>query len=623
MANPLDELMGQTKSFFYPDRAPATYQSLVMRRKIAEALLGKRQPYPKNIGEGLAAVGEAIGNRAMLDRLAVDEGEQASKEDKIRGLAPSESYLPPATAPAVQADVASPPPTRAPTPPPPPPPPPSPPPPSLPTQSRGNLSETSMEPVTVTPALSPDVNRFGQPNWLPPWKPSRDLRSSLTPGQIADASQHSPDATLTPPAISALAGAPPLRDDPRRNAIAMADMARQGVVPPDPTIAQALPPGPTVPTVPTAATDEGDPRAAMAQAPYANPVTETDIKPAPDLRPSQEPIPLGTPQEMKHPGPSPTPPPQLGPSNAMRHWSQYMDNPNVSEELRTHAQRQFKLGDEYRKETQTRQFEAYKDQRERWQKKADDYDKFMRESVDRTIKQLGERVGVQKTQAETTTAEQKAAEGQVQAIEGRIYKHDPATGRYADVTPSVAPENIKLTEKQSNELKFLERAVGARQQFGDMKSLTSFKDTALGAIPGAGNYLVTPAYQTQRTAAYRWIAAVLRDESGAAIGKKEYDDKFRQYFPQPGDKPGTLTDKERARQVEESSFLHALGTARPVADQYIKSFNQREAAQNAILPPIRIQDAADIERLRLGQGQKVIFPDGTVRSVKTKQGLHE
>jgi hypothetical protein len=265
-----DEITNPISSFFYPGRGanePLSYQSLVMRRKIAEALMGKRSPYPKNIGEGLAAMGEAIGERRLMDSLTADEREQEAI-DKESGKKAAEAAYPTATAPAEGGyrapGAAQRPPSepdtvmRAA--------------PSLspPTQSRPNLSETSLEPVTVTPALSPDVNRYGQPNRPPPARPpAAGPQSQLIPA---------------------------IRDQ-----LALADLTRQGVVPPDPMIAQAPPPGPI--SAASTITDDDNPLTAMAQTPYANPITLTDIQKA--SRPPA-PGPFASP-------PASEPPPVIGP----------------------------------------------------------------------------------------------------------------------------------------------------------------------------------------------------------------------------------------------------------------------------------------------------------------------
>ena len=131
----------------------------------------------------------------------------------------------------------------------------------------------------------------------------------------------------------------------------------------------------------------------------SNPPIISDIKPAtqvaqagaPNTMPSSEAIPGASVQEMKDPGTAPTRPPILGPSKSQAYWSQYMNNPRVSPELRARATHQYQVEEAYRKELETRQTSDYENQRGQHQTHRDAYDKFTREAPDRIIKQLSER----------------------------------------------------------------------------------------------------------------------------------------------------------------------------------------------------------------------------------------
>lgn len=82
-------------SFFRTDvaaGAPMSYEALQTRRRIAEQLAGKRSPFPKNIGEGLTYLGEALGDRWRLGeldaadrRLAIQRGVSADEAIKTLG----------------------------------------------------------------------------------------------------------------------------------------------------------------------------------------------------------------------------------------------------------------------------------------------------------------------------------------------------------------------------------------------------------------------------------------------------------------------------------------------------------------------------------------------------------
>lgn len=63
--------------------------------------------------------------------------------------------------------------------------------------------------------------------------------------------------------------------------------------------------------------------------------------------------------------------------------------------------------------------------------------------------------------------------------------------------------------------------------------------------------------QTQRN----FISAVLRKESGAAIGDDEYDREQKKYFPMPGDSAEVLAQKKRARQQAMANLRAEAGSA--------------------------------------------------------------
>jgi hypothetical protein len=98
-----------------PAGSPLSYNALLTRRKIAEALLGKRSPFPQNIGQGLTYVGEKISDIALMNQLDRAEQQQAAKETAIRSGFPGyEATGQTATTPTTAATTISPP-TRRPT----------------------------------------------------------------------------------------------------------------------------------------------------------------------------------------------------------------------------------------------------------------------------------------------------------------------------------------------------------------------------------------------------------------------------------------------------------------------------------------------------------------------------
>jgi hypothetical protein len=96
-----------------------------------------------------------------------------------------------------------------------------------------------------------------------------------------------------------------------------------------------------------------------------------------------------------------------------------------------------------------------------------------------------------------------------------------------------------------------------------------------GAVPivgdamarGAGaltNWTQSDQQQQVEQAQRDFINAVLRRESGAAIAPSEFANANQQYFPQPGDKPKTLEQKRRNRQIATNLMLQEV----PEAQRY-------------------------------------------------------
>jgi hypothetical protein len=94
----------------------------------------------------------------------------------------------------------------------------------------------------------------------------------------------------------------------------------------------------------------------------------------------------------------------------------------------------------------------------------------------------------------------------------------------------------------------------------------SFLERNVADLPG-GNFVASSEYQQYERAKRDFINAVLRKESGAAIGKDEYASTDKQYFPQPGDDAAALADKKRARDLAVTNMREASGPFnKPSAD---------------------------------------------------------
>jgi hypothetical protein len=173
----------------------------------------------------------------------------------------------------------------------------------------------------------------------------------------------------------------------------------------------------------------------------------------------------------------------------------------------------------------------------------------------------------EKTGKFTPVGGAKSPNLQYDAPSGTVF--NPQGGR---VTPArdaegniITPPEPKLTETQGSAAGYLFRMNQAesilsgpidptdptsksREELGLYPGVTS---KVVEAIPGVGPR-VSGAVQGTEVQKYRqaqedWVRAKLRKESGAVIGKEEMDQEIKTYFPQPGDKQGTIEQKRQSR----------------------------------------------------------------------------
>ncbi len=126
---------------------------------------------------------------------------------------------------------------------------------------------------------------------------------------------------------------------------------------------------------------------------------------------------------------------------------------------------------------------------------------------------------------------------------------DPKTWRNeitrinADVAAGKKTEVQAKSEIFANKMELSERAINDLAAQG-----TSLAGKIASGLP-LGNYVQSPEYQRYKQAASNFITALLRQESGAAISKSEFERYDKEYMPQPGDGPEVLAQKAEARRV--------------------------------------------------------------------------
>ena len=131
-----------------------------------------------------------------------------------------------------------------------------------------------------------------------------------------------------------------------------------------------------------------------------------------------------------------------------------------------------------------------------------------------------------------------------------------------------------LTEAQGNSVAFGARAIAANKIATDLEKQgvrnTGAIRTAVGGIAGMTPFIGEqleqgvrstfnvlpsiaggPSTEQQQTEQARrnFVSAVLRKESGAAIGVDEYKNEERKYFPQAGDTDKVIKQKQEAREL--------------------------------------------------------------------------
>jgi len=151
--------------------------------------------------------------------------------------------------------------------------------------------------------------------------------------------------------------------------------------------------------------------------------------------------------------------------------------------------------------------------------------------------------------------------GGVTAISGGI-KSD--TQRLAE-KQAIENENKQLNEGDKASLNFATRMIEANNIFSGIEGKYSpeklnlaeyTKDTPL--VSQAINSSLTPEEGSALQAKRQFINSVLRKESGAAIGPDEFKAANLQYFPQPGDSPEVIKQKEQARKTAINGFLTGI-----------------------------------------------------------------
>lgn len=140
---------------------------------------------------------------------------------------------------------------------------------------------------------------------------------------------------------------------------------------------------------------------------------------------------------------------------------------------------------------------------------------------------------------------------------------DPKAFR-TEVTKATADAATgKKTEVQGKAEQFANRMETAESALsgGLEKQALGVKGAAqsiAGSLP-FGSSLQSGAYQRYNQAKSQFVTALLRQESGAAIGKEEFNRYDKEFFPQPGDTQEVIEQKAQSRRVAIEAMKKGAG----------------------------------------------------------------
>lgn len=147
---------------------------------------------------------------------------------------------------------------------------------------------------------------------------------------------------------------------------------------------------------------------------------------------------------------------------------------------------------------------------------------------------------------EVRTSQQMAIEAErlrlAQKTEARQAAQDQRTA-------SVQAQGLDATEGERKAAAFLIRALGANTTYesAGVGPRSLIGQAAKDNFPSVTNYFTDGDRQAAESAQDEFIAASLRQDSGAAIPEEELERQRRIYFPMPGDGPEALEQKRQAR----------------------------------------------------------------------------
>lgn len=168
-----------------------------------------------------------------------------------------------------------------------------------------------------------------------------------------------------------------------------------------------------------------------------------------------------------------------------------------------------------------------------------------------------------------------------------------------DILPAPKPvEGKDLTEGQSNSLGFASRMMLNESTINDVVG-RGYRPGGLTEFGFTPERLRSDDRKIYEAAKENWIAAALRKESGAAIGKDEYAAADRQYFPQPGDSDKVLKQKANLRSTVFKTMKAGIGR---FADDYLRQVGADQGTMQQPQSALRNDPRVASIRARMSSG---------------------
>ena len=165
---------------------------------------------------------------------------------------------------------------------------------------------------------------------------------------------------------------------------------------------------------------------------------------------------------------------------------------------------------------------------------------------------------------------------------GQAYLPDPTSPFGYKLAPIPGAKEAPATEGDKKNRVLVSGMVDAERQIGALKGgdSSNLQGNVAGLIPIVGGYLQPDSVKQYNAAAERWAANYLYVKSGATAGKDEVSTTVRQFFPQPGDSPDVVRQKNesRANELKNMGSTYAPNAQLPTKPQSFASEAEAEAA---------------------------------------------